>query len=96
VICNEARSCLIPEPAISRSGWAAERSIPVSTESLHVRIDSLATVWACAGTSSHARREHSARISLRSAKVGRLRAEVVQIEQAAAADAEELSAEAEQ
>jgi hypothetical protein len=44
----------------------------------------------------HARREHLARISLRSAKVRRLRAELVRVERAAGSDAAELSGEVEQ
>ena len=36
MVCNEVPSCLMPEPAASRSGWVGTRSIPVSAESLHV------------------------------------------------------------
>ena len=36
MVCKEVPSCLIPEPATSRSGWVGTRSIAVSAESLHV------------------------------------------------------------
>jgi hypothetical protein len=54
------------------------------------------TVWECAGMSTYAARAPLVRISLRSAKVRRMRAQLAQLKKQAGADAEELSGEAEQ
>ncbi len=54
------------------------------------------TVWACADMSTYAGRVPLVRISLRSAKVRRMRGQLAQLKQQAGADGEELSDEAEQ
>jgi hypothetical protein len=54
------------------------------------------TAWVCAGISTHAARAPLARISLGSAKVRRMRAQLTQLKKQASANAEDLSGEAEQ
>jgi hypothetical protein len=53
------------------------------------------TAWVCAGMSTHAARAPLARLSLRSARVRRMRAQLVQLKQEAGAEAQGLSGAAE-
>jgi hypothetical protein len=62
---------------------------------MYASIASGSTAWVGAGMSTHAARASLARLSLRSAKVRRMRAQLVQLKQEAGADAKDLPSEAE-